>query len=176
MACTRIYVATSADGFIADADGSVEWLASFDPLAYGYESFSAQVGSVILGRRTYEFTQAFGDWPYGDKQAFILTSQELWDLPDNAVFVRTGIEGALKAARNATNKDVWIVGGAATMQAALELGEVDSIELFVVPILLGSGLPLLSQLDQTISMALEGIETYQDGVVKLAYRPLNRRR
>jgi dihydrofolate reductase len=92
------------------------------------------------------------------------------------VFVRTGIEGALKAARNATTKDVWIVGGAATMQAALELGEVDSIELFVVPTLLGSGLPLLSELDQPIGMALEGIETYQDGVVKLGYRPLNRRR
>lgn len=175
MALTRIYVATSADGFIAASDGSVDFLAGFDPNAYGYDKFSAQVGSIIMGRRTMEFTLAFGDWPYGDKSTFVLCSTPPADMPDNARFVRTGLKDALKAARGASPKDVWIVGGAATMRSALEAGEVDLIELFVVPTLIGSGLPLLADLGAPVPLALETLETFQDGVVKLAYRPQNSR-
>lgn len=172
MALTRIYVAVSADGFIADADGSTEWLAAFNPDAYGYSDFYDQVGAVIIGRRTFEFTQAFGDWPYSDRRAFILTSREIWDLPDNAVFVRNGMAAALEAARKVTSKDIWIIGGAATMRSALALRAVDRIELFVVPTMLGTGLPLLGRLEAPLNMALETLETFQDGVVKLTYRPL----
>lgn len=174
MGRIRIYVAISADGFIAASDGSVDFLASFDPNAYGYDAFSAQVGAIVMGRRTFEFIRAFGDWPYADKASFILCSTPPVDLPDNARFVRTGIRDALKAARAATPKDIWIVGGAATMRACLDIGAVDLIELFVVPTLIGSGLPLLADLAQPVPLALETLETFQDGVVKLAYRPLPR--
>lgn len=174
LSLTRIYVAISADGFIAASDGSVDFLAGFDPSAYGYDAFSSQVGTIIMGRRTLEFTRAFGDWPYGDKTTFVVCSTPPADMPDNARFVRTGLKDALKAARAASPKDVWVVGGAATMRGCLDLGEVDLIELFVVPTLIGSGLPLLADLDQPVPMALETLETFQDGVVKLAYRPQNR--
>lgn len=171
MGRTRIYVATSADGFIAASDGSVDFLAGFDPSAYGYDAFIDQVGAIIMGRRTFEFTNAFGEWPYSEKSAFILCSAPPPDLPDNARFVRTGLRDALKAARQVTGKDIWIVGGATTMRSCLAIGAIDLIELFVVPVLIGSGLPLLADLSQPVPLALETLETFQDGVVKLAYRP-----
>ena len=54
MARVRFYVATSLDGFIADREGSVEWLAPYDARLYGYDRFLAEVGALIMGRRTYE--------------------------------------------------------------------------------------------------------------------------
>ena len=65
MARVRFYVATSLDGFIADREGSVDWLAPYDARLYGYEKFVAEVGALIMGRRTYEMISAIGeDWPY----------------------------------------------------------------------------------------------------------------
>lgn len=165
----RIYTATSADGFIADRDGSTEWLAGFDPTVYGFDSFVAGVGSVVLGRRTYDFTLAFGDWPYGDKHAFVVTSQAIADARPGVVAVKEGLAAAVSAALQASSGDVWIVGGAMTMRTALELDIVDAIDLFLVPTLLGSGLSLIDSLQHPVKLALDSIETFADGVVRISY-------
>ncbi len=166
----RIFTATSADGFIADHDGSTEWLAGFDPGLYGFDTFVDGVGSVVLGRRTYEFTLAFDDWPYGDKHAFVLTSRPLPGARPGLTPVAGGMAAALAAARAATSGDIWIVGGAMTMRSALEAGVVDAIDLFLVPTLLGSGLSLIDSLPHPVKLALDSIETFADGVVKISYR------
>jgi dihydrofolate reductase len=76
---------------------------------------------------------------------------------------------ALQRARETTQKDIWIMGGAATLQSALEEGLVDLVELFLVPVLLGSGLTLLNDLRRRQSLVFDGIEAFPDGVVKLRY-------
>ena len=171
MGQIRIYTATSADGFIADREGGVDWLADFNPAIYGFDTFIGQVGAIVLGRRTYEYTMAFDDWPYADKQAFIVTSHELKNLPPHAKAVRGGLAATLAMARAATDGDIWIVGGAATMRSALELGAVDCIELFLVPTLVGDGISLVGALSAPVALALDSIETFADGVVKLTYHP-----
>lgn len=171
MGLTRIFTATSADGFIADQNGSTDWLAGFDPGLYGFDTFVAGVGAIILGRRTYEFTLTFDDWPYGDTRAFVLTSRPLASAATSVVAVSGGISQAVDAAKRVTDGDVWIVGGAMTMRAALEAGLVDMIDLFHVPTLLGSGLALMDALERPIKVTLDGIETFGDGVIKASYRP-----
>jgi dihydrofolate reductase len=76
---------------------------------------------------------------------------------------------ALKRARETTQKDIWVMGGAVTLQSALEEGLVDLVELFLVPVLLGSGLTLLNDLRRRQSLLFDGIEAFPDGVVKLRY-------
>ncbi|MEQ1711361.1 MAG: dihydrofolate reductase family protein [Hyphomicrobium sp.] len=166
----RLYVATSLDGFIADREGSVDWLEAHDPRKYGYDAFFAEIGAIIMGRRTYEFVRAMGDeWPYSGPRTFVLSSRTLVGVPDGVLPTSRGMAGALEAARKATTKDIWVVGGALAMQAALDGGYVDVIEVFIVPVLLGRGLPLIADLGQRQDLSFEGIETFQDGVVKLSY-------
>jgi dihydrofolate reductase len=170
MARVRFYVATSLDGFIADREGSVDWLAPYDARLYGYDKFVSEVGALIMGRRTYELIFAIGeDWPYAGKPVYVLSSTSLGDVPAGVVTTTRGIKAALQQARETTRQDIWIVGGAVTMQSALEEGLVDMVEIFLVPVLLGSGLNLLNDLARRPTLTFDGIEAFPDGVVKLRY-------
>ncbi|KAB2942249.1 MAG: dihydrofolate reductase family protein [Hyphomicrobium sp.] len=170
MARVRFYVATSLDGFIADREGSVDWLAPYDARLYGYDKFISEVGALIMGRRTYELIFAIGeDWPYAGKPVYVLSSSSLGDVPQGVVTNTRGIKAALQQARETTRNDIWIVGGAVTMQSALEEGLVDMVEIFLVPVLLGSGLSLLNDLSRRPTLVFDGIEAFPDGVVKLRY-------
>jgi dihydrofolate reductase len=170
MARVRFYVATSLDGFIADGNGDVDWLAPYDARLYGYDRFLDEVGALIMGRRTFELINAVDeDWPYRGKPAFVLSSHPLGRLPASVTASPRGMWAALNQARQATIKDIWIVGGAVTMQRALEDGLVDLIEIFLVPVLLGTGVTLLNDLRLRQSLIFNGIESFPDGVVKLRY-------
>jgi dihydrofolate reductase len=170
MARVRFYVATSLDGFIADREGSVEWLAPYDARLYGYDKFISEVGALIMGRRTYELIFAIGeDWPYSGKPVYVLSSTSLGNVPAGVTTTTRGIKAALQQARETTRHDIWIVGGAVTMQSALEEGLVDMVEIFLVPVLLGSGLNLLNDLARRPTLIFDGIEAFPDGVVKLRY-------
>ena len=171
MSRVRLYAAVSADGVIADIDGATDWLAGRDPASYGVDEFYAAIGAVIIGRRTYDYQLAFGEWPYTGKRTFVVTSRPLNGAPAGTTAVRNGVAAALAAARTATADDIWIVGGAVVMRTALAQGAVDIIDLFSVPVLLGTGLPMIGALDAPISLTLNGLQTYQDGVVKLSYSP-----
>jgi dihydrofolate reductase len=76
---------------------------------------------------------------------------------------------ALQQARQTTHRDIWIVGGAVTMQSALDDGLIDLMEIFLVPVLLGTGLTVLNDLRVRPTLVLDGSETFPDGVVKLRY-------
>lgn len=171
MGLVRIYTATSADGFIADREGGVEWLQGFNPALYGFDAFIAEVGAVVLGRRTFDYTMAFEDWAYADKSAFVVTSRPVADLPPNTKVGRGGLAATIDQARRSVAGDVWIVGGAASMRGALELGLVDKIELFLVPTLVGDGIGLIGALPTPVALTLDSIETFADGVVKITYHP-----
>jgi dihydrofolate reductase len=170
MARVRFYVATSLDGFIADAEGSVDWMAPYDARLYGYDRFLDEVGALIMGRRTFELINAVGeDWPYRGKPVFVLTSQALGKAPVGVSAATQGMWEALQQARRATHKDIWIVGGAIAMQSALEDGLIDLVEIFLVPVLLGRGVSLLNDLRVRQTLLFDGIEAFPDGVVKLRY-------
>ena len=170
MARIRLYVATSLDGFIADGDGSVDWMAPYDARLYGYDKFLAEVGALVMGRRTFEMINATGEeWPYQGRTVIGLTSEPLSGLPRGVVTAGCGMLSALQQARETTQKDIWIMGGAVTLQSALEEGLVDLVEMFLVPVLLGSGLTLLNDLRRRQSLIFDGIEAFPDGVVKLRY-------
>jgi dihydrofolate reductase len=170
MACVRFYVATSLDGFIADREGNVDWLSPFNARFYGYDKFLGEVGALVMGRRTFELVRATDvDWPYRGKPVFVLSSQPLGQLPIDVAQVSRGLGDSLHQARKATSRDIWVVGGAVTMQSALDEGYVDVMEIFLVPVLLGSGLNLLNDLMRRPQLSFDGSETYPDGVVKLRY-------
>ena len=80
-----VYIGASVDGFIARANGDLDWLPS-DPEPHGYDEFIASVDALVIGRKTYETVLSFGGWFYGETPVFVLSSNELAPAPTAMVF------------------------------------------------------------------------------------------
>lgn len=165
----RLYIAVSLDGFIATPDGRVAWLEPFQADDFGYDAFFATIGTVVLGRTTYEQVRGFGDWPYAGKRGVVLSSQPIADLPDGVEQGYPPFDDVIDALKAQSAGDIWIVGGAKTIGAFFDLDAIDGIDLFVMPVLLGSGVPLFGSSRRAIPLRLKDTKTYPSGVVKLVY-------
>lgn len=163
----RLYMAVSLDGMIADADGGVAWLNRWDDADYGTAAFMERVDALIMGRTTYDQVAGFGSWPYAGKRTVVLTSRPLGDAPDG-VEGTSDLAGLISELRE-DGGDVWIVGGAATAAACIALGAVDTVELFVMPLLLGEGVPLFVGDGPELPLALREHRAWPNGVVGLTY-------
>lgn len=146
----RVWIAASADGFIAPAERGVAWLDQFnarDPqgLETTYRSFFAHVGSIIVGRVTYEQAQSFDAWPYAGKPTFVLSSRKLDNLPASARVWSGDLHALIELAKSSAPGDVWIDGGGIAISRFLDEKLVDDIEILTLPILLGSGTRLFPQ-------------------------------
>ena len=166
MARVRLYFATSLDGFIADGDGGVDWLHPYNTPEAGYAEFLAEIRTVVLGRATYDHARGFGPWEYAGKRGIVWTSRALADLPEGVERYDRDEAELARRLRALEDGDVWIVGGAKT-QAAL-LGAVDLVDVFVVPLVLGGGVPMFGAVS---SKRLRLVESgaFRNGLVHLRY-------
>jgi dihydrofolate reductase len=166
----RLYIAASLDGFIATPDGGVSWLDAYNSPELGYDAFMKSIGTVVMGRATYDQAIGFeGPWPNAGKRTIVLTSKPI-ESPPPGVERWTGGAAALgEHLRTASKKDVWICGGAKTVRAFLDLDAIDRIELYVIPILLGDGLPLFERSTQQSSLKLQSTRSFDNGVVEIIY-------
>ena len=80
----RLYIATSLDGYIATPDGDVAWLEPFHAGDYGYDDFLKGIGTLVMGRTTFDQVLGFGAWPYAGKRAIVLTSRPVETPPEGA--------------------------------------------------------------------------------------------
>ena len=165
----RVFIAQSLDGYIARPDGSIDWLRPFDSVDYGYETFLGEIGTVVMGRKSYELARSFGEWPYASARGLVITSQALADMPPSVTRVGADIERLATALRASGGKDVWIMGGATTINGFLQAQAVDRIDLFTIPILLGAGIPLFAGGRPELPLKFAGTQSYDKGLVRLSY-------
>ena len=167
-----VYIAMSLDGYIADSDGDVHWLEAFEKDDYGYEEFIESVGSILMGRVTYDQILSFGEWPYKEVPTLVWSSGNVKELPEGARIWSENIEKtAFWLKKQAGDKDIWILGGAQTIETWNSAGMIDHMDLFVIPVLLGGGIRLFGGEDSEPQMLkLEQAQPYANGVVKLSYK------
>ncbi|MDQ2872077.1 MAG: dihydrofolate reductase family protein [Candidatus Eremiobacteraeota bacterium] len=147
--------------------GGVGWLDAFQQDNFGFSTFLTTIDTLVMGRTTYDQARSFDYWPYGGKRIIVLTSRPLEPLPEDVEIATGGPEPL--AALLASLGDVWIVGGAKTMSAFLQLGAVDRIELFIMPLVLGTGVPMFAGFEIPIALRLEEERAYPSGAVHLTY-------
>lgn len=170
----RAYLAISADGFIARPDGAVDWLHDYDPAEFGHDAFMASIGSIVMGRATYEISRSFGgDWPYAGKSVYVVTSQTLRDLPPDTQTRQADFTALAAELRQQSKDDVWLLGGARLWDGFLQAGALDRFELFVIPHMIGEGLPLLPPGRRDLRLELLDSAALSRGVNRLVYRPLS---
>jgi dihydrofolate reductase len=165
----------SADGFVATPDGiPVLHLADdFDPgVSHGFPEFIKGCDAVVMGRTTFLPAVGAPGWPWPGLQVHVLTSRPLPGATPADVVV--GTSGPADLARQLRSRpsdgDVHLVGGPQTIRAFHEIGELDRLELVVLPILVGAGVPLSPPGAPVARLRLLGADrTFADGSVELVY-------
>jgi dihydrofolate reductase len=172
------YAAASLDGFIATADGGIDWLPPIEAgdgsggEDYGYRDFYASVDAVLMGSATYENIQGQAAWPYAGKPCWVFSKQRRYMKSGSAgvTFTAAPPDHIATEMEGQGIKRAWIVGGGKLAASFREQGLITAYGIGIVPAILGGGIPLLAPKGALDKLALTGCQTYPDGVVMLWYR------
>jgi dihydrofolate reductase len=162
-------VAASLDGYIAGPRGEVDWIVH-DP-AVDFAKVYETVETVLLGRRTYELTRQPGapPWPQG-WQIYVFSRTLAPEENPDVTVVRVDAGSRVAALRAAPGRDIWLFGGGSLFRSLLGAKQVDLVEVLLVPVLLGGGVPLLERGAPLTQLAHEQVERYPSGLLSLRYR------
>jgi dihydrofolate reductase len=165
-------VASSFDGYIATANGSVDWLSRFHASGedHGAGELYSSVDALLLGSHTYEFALKLGHWPSPDKPSWVFTKRVLRVLHPSITLTSQSpaeVVGHL-AARGF--RRVWLMGGG---QLAASFHSERLISRYIVavfPVLLGSGIPFLEPHScSEDALQLVAAKPFKSGIVQLTY-------
>ena len=164
-----IYIGISIDGYIARKDGSIDWLdrVKDEGEDYGFRKFFDSIDALILGRNTYDVVAPIPEWPYKGKRVVVL-SNSLQAVKQEAELFNGDIMQLISQLHADGIKHIWIDGGV-TISQFLEAQMVDSMTLTVIPILLGSGMPLFHAIEKELPCRLVSSQSYPSGLVQLHY-------
>lgn len=165
-----VFIAISADGYIARADGSIDWLSRVERAGedYGYKRFFDSIDALVIGCKTYDTVLGFGEWPYADKRCIVLTRRPPVAPRSNEVFFAGAPTTLLEQLAQQGVQRVYVDGGA-VIRAFLAEGLIDDLVLSVVPLLLGEGVSLFAGRGVERSLRLESSESFASGLVQLRY-------
>jgi dihydrofolate reductase len=168
MRRVRYFVATSLDSYIAGPDDEHDWII-MDP-TFDFNDFFNGIDTVLLGRRTFEraMKQGGGGTMPGIQGYVFSRILRAEDYPD-VIISGDAVATVSELRAEEGKKDIWLMGGGGLFRSLLDAGLVDTIELGVVPVLLGGGIPLLPSLPRRTRLELKNSRTYPSGIVSLQY-------
>lgn len=168
-----VYIATSADGYIARPDGDVAWLDRPHPKGdYGMGDFLRSVDTILWGRKTYEVGLEFGGGQLGygpTLRNYVFSRRPPGSSPLGVEFVREPIKHFAGRLRSAPGKDIWMMGGAGIIASFLDEGQIDEFRIHVIPVFIGEGIPLIEPRHRLVPLKLLETRRYPDGVIHLRY-------
>ncbi len=172
---SSVFVGVSLDGFIARADGTLDFLEGDGtaPLGdNGYDAFMAGIDAIVMGRKTFETVMSFATWPY-TKKVIVLSSGQVDLTAARArgadVAVTNAPPAQLVADLAAKGFYHLYVDGGGTIQRFLRAGLIDRLIISQLPVLIGQGVPLFGSLEKDIRLKLVASRTFPGGLVQSEY-------
>ena len=172
-----VYIATSADGYIARPDGDVEWLNRRPrTIDYGMREFYPTIDTILWGRKTYDWLLDYyckrgkTKGLFDAKVANYVFSR---NPPERAApgveFVTEPVKAFAQRLRATPGKQIWMMGGGELIASFLDAGEIDEFDIHVIPVFIGEGIPLVAPRHRDVLLRLRSSRKYPDGVVRLRY-------
>jgi dihydrofolate reductase len=175
----------SLDGFIETSNRDLSWILIDEELHKHANDRQRAIDTYLYGRRMYELMADF--WPTADADPsapdYIVEFAAIWkDMPKvvfsktlehvewNARLVRDNIAEEIVRLKQQPGKDM-AVGGSDIAGAFMQLGLIDEYDLYVNPVILGSGKPMFQARDHTTGLRLVESRAFRSGVVLLTYQP-----
>lgn len=176
MSKVILYIATSLNGFIARPDGNLDWLTCVPLPAsggdYGYGELISRIGTVIMGRKTYQEVISMGiDWPYSGLTTYVASNQPDIDIKSPETYIlKDSFKEIISHLKHTSDKDIWLVGGGQLITTFIQKDLLDLMILTVVPKIIEEGIPLFASKPKETEWKLSGVQTFDTGLVNLTYQ------
>ena len=164
----RYSVAMSLDGFVAGPKGEYDWIV-MDP-DFDWKALYGQFDTLLMGRRSYDAMRARGMSPKGmGMTAYVASSTLIPDEHPEVTIIAGNVAEQVAALKAGPGKDIWLTGGGVLFRFLLDADLVDAIDVAVVPVLLGSGVPLVPG-GRRARLKLVECQSRPSGLVTLKYQ------
>ena len=168
MRPVRYSAAMSLDGYIADPTGGYDWIVMDPDIDFGalFKNFD----TLLMGRKTYEMAREQGGGPAMRGMKSYVFSRTLRQEECPRVTVSADPKETVTALKQRQGKDIWLFGGGGLFQSLLALELVDAVQVAIVPVLLGGGVPVLPSPATRAKLRLTSHRIYEKtGTVLLDY-------
>ncbi|HXX19018.1 MAG TPA: dihydrofolate reductase family protein [Candidatus Acidoferrum sp.] len=163
----RYRVAMSLDGYIAGPNGEADWIV-MDP-DVDFAAIWKEFDAILVGRKTFDVMARAGNTGMPGVKTYVVSRTLKQEKYPNVSVLSGKIEGTVASLRRESGKDIWLFGGGELFRSLLDAGLVDTVEVSVVPVLLGTGIPLLPPPARQYKMKLTSQKAYKTGIVALEY-------
>jgi dihydrofolate reductase len=180
MAAINVHEFMSFDGVIDAPTWTFDY--GFDPrMAEAIGAVTERCRGILLGRTTYEmFEPAWSkrtveDDPgapfFNDTTKYVVSATLTTPTWRNSKIIGPYDPDAIRSLKDEVEGDIYVSGSGTLARALLADGLVDELHLFVYPLTRGSGPRLFSEEAAPTKLSLATCESYENGVVYLAYQP-----
>ena len=164
----RYSVASSLDGYIAGPNGEFDWIVVDSEI--DFEAMYAGFGGLVLGRKSYEVFLATGGAPGPALPVHVYSRTLLEGQRDGVTFARDAVSHVRALKESGSGKPLWLWGGGQLCRELAAAGLLDGIDVAIIPVVLGNGLPMIATPGPQLSLKLTSHRLYaQTGTLFLQY-------
>jgi len=169
-----LFIATSLDGYIAKPNDDLSFLKLVEQEGedYGYAEFTANIDTIILGRKTYDYVlREIGSSHYdnGQRDVYVITRTERPSV-DRTTFYTGSLTELIQRLKSESGKNIYCDGGAEIVNELLKSDLIDEFIISIVPILVGNGTRLFKDGRPEQQLELVNSKTFDTGLTQLHYK------